>query len=94
MFINTLPTTMIVRLEKNGVSVILHQTLNGFLLKTSFNPFDHLDFIEEMEKHFHVKGVENTLENGQNAVVFISKEYATEPITDKISAILEKTILK
>lgn len=83
---------MIVHLEKNGEKCSLHQTLNGFMLKTSFNPFEKMPFIEAMEKHFHVTGVENTLENGVNAVVFNTREYKTENILETIQNVLDETV--
>ncbi|MBR2607153.1 MAG: hypothetical protein IKC70_04410 [Bacteroidaceae bacterium] len=83
---------MIVHIEKNGVRCALHQTLNGFMLKTSFDPLKNIKFLEEMDKHFHVTGAENELENGYNAVVFNSREYKTENIIDAVSEVLEKTV--
>lgn len=83
---------MIVHLEKNGVKCSLHQTLNGFMLKTSFNPFEKKPFIEAMEKHFHVTGVENTLVNGYNAVIFNAREYKTENILEEIQNVLDETV--
>ena len=83
---------MIVHLEKNGVKCSLHHTLNGFMLKTSFNPFENIRFLEAMDKHFHVTGVENTLENGVNAVVFNSREYKSENILETIQNVLEETV--
>ena len=83
---------MIVHLEKQGIHCSLHQTLNGFMLKTSFNPFDKMPFIEAMVKHFHVTGVENTLENGYNAVVFNTREYKTENILEAIQNVLDETV--
>lgn len=85
---------MIVHLEKNGTKCSLHQTLNGFMLKTSFNPFGNMPFIEAMEKHFHVTGVENTLENGYNAVIFNTREYKTENILEAIQNVLDETGFK
>lgn len=82
---------MVVHIEKNGVRCSIHQTLNGFMLKTSFDPLKNIKFLEEMEKHFHVTGAENELENGYNAVVFTSREYKTENIIDAVSEVLEKT---
>lgn len=84
--------TMITHIEKQGVHCVLHQTLNGFMLKTSFNPFENMKFLEAMDKHFHVTGVENTLENGVNAVVFNTREYKTENILEAIQDVLEKTV--
>lgn len=83
---------MIVHLEKQGIHCSLHQTLNGFMLKTSFNPFDNMPFIKAMEQRFHVTGVENTLENGYNAVVFNTWEYKTENILETIQNILDETV--
>ena len=83
---------MIVHLEKNGVKCSLHHTLNGFIMKTSFNPFENMRFLEAMGKRFHVTGVENTLENGVNAVVFNSREYKTENILETIQNVLEETV--
>lgn len=83
---------MIVHLEKNGVKCSLHQTLNGFMLKTSFNPLEKIPFIEAMEKHFHVTGVENTLVNGYNAVIFNAREYKTENILEEIQNVLDETV--
>ena len=45
-----------------------------------------------MEKHFHVTSVENTLENGVNAVVFNTREYKTENILEVIQDVLEETV--
>lgn len=84
--------TMITHIEKQGVHCVLHQTLNGFMLKTSFNPFENMRFLEAMEKRFHVTGVENTLENGVNAVVFNTREYKTENILEVIQNVLEETV--
>ena len=84
--------TMITHIEKQGVHCVLHQTLNGFMLKTSFNPFENMRFLEAMDKRFHVTGVENTLENGVNAVVFNSREYKTENILETIQNVLEETV--
>lgn len=84
--------TMITHIEKQGVHCVLHQTLNGFMLKTSFNPFENMRFLEAMDKHFHVTGVENTLENGVNAVVFNTREYKTENILETIQNVLEETV--
>ena len=84
--------TMITHIEKQGVHCVLHQTLNGFMLKTSFNPFENMKFLEAMDKHFHVTGVENTLENGVNAVVFNTREYKTENILEAIQDVLEETV--
>ncbi len=83
---------MIVHLEKKGIHCSLHQTLNGFMLKTSFNPFENMRFLEAMDKRFHVTGVENTLENGVNAVVFNTREYKTENILEVIQDVLEETV--
>lgn len=83
---------MIVHLEKKGIHCSLHQTLNGFILRTSFNPFENVRFLEAMEKHFHVTGVENTLENGYNAVVFNTWEYKTENILEAIQNVLDETV--
>ncbi len=83
---------MITHIEKQGVHCVLHQTLNGFMLKTSFNPFENMRFLEAMDKHFHVTGVENTLENGVNAVVFNTREYKTENILETIQNVLEETV--
>ena len=83
---------MIVHLEKQGIHCSLHQTLNGFMLKTSFNPFENMRFLEAMELRFHVTGVENTLENGVNAVVFNTREYKTENILEVIQNVLEETV--
>ena len=83
--------TMITHLEKEGIHCELHQTLNGFMLKTSFNPFENMKFLEAMDKHFHVTGVENTLENGVNAVVFNTREYKTENILETIQNVLEES---
>ena len=83
---------MIVHLEKKGIHCSLHQTLNGFMLKTSFNPFEKMPFIEAMEKHFHVTRVENTQENGYNAVIFNTKEYKTENILEAIQNVLDETV--
>ena len=84
--------TMITHIEKEGIHCVLHQTLNGFMLKTSFNPFENMRFLEAMDKHFHVTGVENTLENGVNAVVFNTREYKTENILEAIQDVLEETV--
>ena len=84
--------TMITHIEKEGLHCELHQTLNGFMLKTSFNPFENMRFLEAMDKRFHVTGVENTLENGVNAVVFNSREYKTENILETIQNVLEETV--
>lgn len=84
--------TMITHIEKQGVHCVLHQTLNGFMLKTSFNPFENMKFLEAMDKQFHVTGVENTLENGVNAVVFNTREYKTENILETIQNVLEETV--
>ena len=84
--------TMITHIEKQGVHCVLHQTLNGFMLKTSFNPFENMRFLEAMDKRFHVTGVENTLENGVNAVVFNTREYKTENILETIQNVLEETV--
>ena len=84
--------TMITHIEKQGVHCVLHQTLNGFMLKTSFNPFKNMRFLEAMDKRFHVTGVENTLENGVNAVVFNTREYKTENILEVIQNVLEETV--
>ena len=84
--------TMITHIEKQGVHCVLHQTLNGFMLKTNFNPFENMRFLEAMDKHFHVTGVENTLENGVNAVVFNTREYKTENILETIQNVLEETV--
>lgn len=84
--------TMITHIEKQGVHCVLHQTLNGFMLKTSFNPFENMKFLEAMDKRFHVTGVENTLENGVNAVVFNTREYKTENILEAIQDVLEETV--
>jgi len=62
------------------------------MLKTSFNPFENMRFLEAMDKQFHVTGVENTLENGVNAVVFNSREYKTENILETIQNVLEETV--
>ena len=83
---------MIVHIEKNGVRCSIQQTLNGFMLKTSFDPLKNIEFLEEMEKHFHITRAENELENGYNAVVFTSREYKTENIIDTVSEVLEKTV--
>ena len=83
---------MIVHLEKQGIHCSLHQTLNGFMLKTSFNPFENMRFLEAMDKLFHVTGVENTLENGVNAVVFNTREYKTENILEAIQNVLDETV--
>lgn len=83
---------MIIHIEKNGISCILHQTLNGFILKTSFNPLKNIAFLEAMNKHFNVTGAENALENGYNAVVFNTYEYKTENILESIQNILEETV--
>ena len=83
---------MITHIEKRGVHCVLHQTLNGFMLKTSFNPFENMRFLEAMDKRFHVTGVENTLENGVNAVVFNTREYKTENILETIQNVLEETV--
>lgn len=83
---------MIVHLEKQGIHCSLHQTLNGFMLKTSFNPFDNMQFIKAMEKRFHVTGVENTLANGYNAVVFNAREHKTENILDAIQNVLDEFV--
>lgn len=84
--------TMITHIEKEGIHCELHQTLNGFMLKTSFNPFENMKFLEAMDKRFHVTGVENTLENGVNAVVFNTREYKTENILEAIQNVLEETV--
>ena len=84
--------TMITHIEKEGIHCVLHQTLNGFMLKTSFNPFENMRFLEAMELRFHVTGVENTLENGVNAVVFNTREYKTENILEVIQNVLEETV--
>ena len=84
--------TMITHIEKQNIRCELHQTLNGFMLKTSFNPFENMKFLEAMDKHFHVTGVENTLENGVNAVVFNTREYKTENILETIQNVLEETV--
>lgn len=83
---------MITHIEKQNIHCSLHQTLNGFMLKTSFNPFENMKFIEAMDKRFHVTGVENTLENGVNAVVFNTREYKTENILEVIQDVLEETV--
>ena len=83
---------MIIHIEKQNIRCELHQTLNGYMLKTNFNPFNNLKFLETMEKHFHVTGVENTLENGVNAVVFNTREYKTENILEVIQNVLEETV--
>ncbi len=83
---------MIVHLEKEGIKCSLHQTLNGFLLRTSFNPLKYLPFLEAMEKHFHVTSVENTLENGYNAVIFNTREYKTKNILETIQNVLDETV--
>lgn len=82
---------MIVHLEKNGVKCSLHQTLNGFMLKTSFNPFENLKFLETMEKHFHIVSAESEHEiRGYNAIIFKSADYKQESIIEKIQAVLEE----
>ena len=84
--------TMVTHIEKQNIRCELHQTLNGFMLKTSFNPFENMRFLEAMDKRFHVTGVENTLENGVNAVVFNTLEYKTENILEVIQDVLEETV--
>ena len=84
---------MIVHLEKNGVRCSLHQTLNGFLLKTNFNPLKNLNFLQEMQKSFHVIGAENELENGYNGIVFNTYDYNSDNIIDTISRIIEDTVI-
>mgnify|MGYP003445666131 CR=1 FL=1 len=83
--------TMITHLEKEGIHCELHQTLNGFMLKTNFNPFKNLKFLETMEKHFHIVGAESEHEiRGYNAIIFKAGEYKQESILDKIQAVLEE----
>ena len=79
-------------IEKQNIRCELHQTLNGFMLKTSFNPFEKMPFIGAMEKHFHVTRVENTQENGYNAVIFNTREYKTENILEAIQNVLDETV--
>lgn len=84
---------MIVHLEKKGIHCSLHETLNGYILKTSFNPLEKMPFIKAMEKHFHVTGVENTQANGYNAVVFNTcGKYKTENILEAIQNVLDETV--
>ncbi len=82
---------MIIHIEKNGISCSIHQTLNGFLLRTSFDPLANIPFLEAMEKHFHVTGAENINNCGRNAVTFVGREYRSENILDTITEILEET---
>ena len=83
---------MVTHIEKQNIRCELHQTLNGFMLKTSFNPFEKMPFIGAMEKHFHVTRVENTQENGYNAVIFNTREYKTENILEAIQNVLDETV--
>ena len=83
--------TMITHIEKEGIHCELHQTLNGYMLKTNFNPFKNLKFLETMEKHFHIVGAESEHEiRGYNAIIFKAGEYEQESILDKIQAVLEE----
>ena len=84
--------TMVTRIEKDGIHCELHQTLNGFMLKTSFNPFHHLKFLKIMEKHFHIVGAESEHEvRGHNAVIFKAADYRQESILETIHAVLEES---
>ena len=83
---------MITHIEKNGIHCELHQTLNGFMLKTSFNPFHNLNFLKTMEKHFHIVGAESEHEvRGYNAVIFKAADYRQESILETIHAVLEES---
>ena len=83
--------TMVTHIEKQNIRCELHQTLNGYMLKTNFNPFENLKFLETMEKHFHIVGAESEHEiRGYNAVIFKASDYKQESILEKIQAVLEE----
>lgn len=80
--------TMDIKIEKGDISCKLSQTLNGYSLRTSFNPIKNLRFLELMCKDFHVIGAYSKLGYNSDEVVFHSFD-SKEKIIEKISNCIE-----
>ena len=80
--------TMDIKIEKGDISCKLSQTLNGYSLRTSFDPIKNLRFLELMCKDFHVIGAYSKLGYNSDEVVFHSYE-SKEKIIEKIYNCIE-----
>lgn len=80
--------TMDIKIEKGDISCKLSQTLNGYSLRTSFDPIKNLRFLELMCKDFHVIGAYSKLGYNSDEVVFHSFD-SKEKIIEKISNCIE-----
>lgn len=83
---------MIIKVDNNTITYALHQTLNGFIMYTSFDPIKNLVFLNEMEKKFRIIGVENSHENGSNVIKFNSLGYDKDAVAEVIRGIVEKKV--
>ncbi len=84
---------MDIKIEKGTISCKLSQTLNGYSLRTSFDPIKNLKFLEAMCKEFHVTGAYSKLGYKDDEVIFHSYEQK-ELIVEKIYSCIEEAFFQ